>query len=269
MNRWFRRLSLLTAGLLAAGSLVSATQLRTVDDDGWCREGGSDHRARHCEVREATLPARGQIEVDAHPNGGIDVEGWDKKEILLQVKVVAQAPSEADAKKLASQVEVETAGTIRVRGPRTHGKRGWWASFRLKVPAHSNLSLETLNGGIGIADVAGTIEFRTTNGGVDLTGVGGDVRGKTTNGGLRVRLEGKTWAGRGLDVETTNGGVRLTIPEGYNAELETRTTNGGVDVDFPVTVQGRIDKRLNVTLGDGGPTVRATTTNGGVRVQRH
>jgi DUF4097 and DUF4098 domain-containing protein YvlB len=155
-----------------------------------------------------------------------------------------------------------------VRGPRTRGERGWWASFRLKVPASSNLSLETKNGGIGIADVAGTIEFRTTNGGVELKGIGGDVHGRTTNGGLRVHLEGKTWAGRGLDVQTTNGGVKLLIPEGYNAELETGTTNGRIDVGFPVTVQGRIDKRLNVTLGDGGPTVRATTTNGGVRVQR-
>jgi hypothetical protein len=268
MNRWFRRLSLLTVGLLSAGSLASASQLRTVDDDGWCHEGGSDHRARHCEVREVTLPARGRIEVDAHPNGGIDVEGWDKEEIQLQVKVVAQAPSEPEAKKLATQVEVETTGIIRVRGPRTRGKNGWWASFRLKVPAQSNLSLETQNGGIGIEDVAGEIEFRTTNGGVELKGIGGNVHGKTTNGGLRVHLEGKTWAGRGLDVETTNGGVKLMIPEGYSAELETGTTNGRIDVGFPVTVQGRIDKRLNVTLGDGGPTVRAKTTNGGVHVRR-
>jgi hypothetical protein len=39
-------------------------------------------------------------------------------------------------------------------------------------------------------------------------------------------------------------------------------------MDFPVTVQGRIDKRLDVTLGQGGPTIRVVTTNGGVIVGR-
>jgi len=44
--------------------------------------------------------------------------------------------------------------------------------------------------------------------------------------------------------------------------------NGSVNVDFPVTVQGRITRQLSFNLGSGGATVKAMTTNGGVRVQR-
>ena len=44
--------------------------------------------------------------------------------------------------------------------------------------------------------------------------------------------------------------------------------NGGINVDFPVTVQGNINKQLAVNLGSGGATVKAMTTNGGVRVKR-
>jgi hypothetical protein len=44
--------------------------------------------------------------------------------------------------------------------------------------------------------------------------------------------------------------------------------NGGISVDFPVTVQGRINKELAVNLGAGGATVKAMTTNGGVRITR-
>src|SRR2546428_12573332 len=76
-------------------------------------------------------------------------------------------------------------------------------------------------------------------------------------------MQGDHWDGAGLDVETHNGGVRLTLPATYSAELETGTTNGRISIDFPVTVQGRIDRHLTATLGAGGPKDRAITTNGG------
>ena len=34
-----------------------------------------------------------------------------------------------------------------------------------------------------------------------------------------------------------------------------------------MTVQGKIDKQLAVTLGSGGPLVRVRTTNGGIRIR--
>jgi DUF4097 and DUF4098 domain-containing protein YvlB len=111
------------------------------------------------------------------------------------------------------------------------------------------------------------VEFKTVNGGVRIDRAAGSLRGRTTNGGVDVSLEGGAWEGEGLDVETTNGGVRVTLPSAYNARLVTGTVNGGLEVDFPVTVQGRISRRLDVTLGRGGPTVRATTTNGGVVIR--
>jgi DUF4097 and DUF4098 domain-containing protein YvlB len=122
------------------------------------------------------------------------------------------------------------------------------------VPTKSNLSLETLNGGITIDEVQGNIDFEATNGGIHLSGLGGDVRGRTTNGGLKIELDGGRWEGEGLDVSTTNGGVTLYLPEDYSAELVIGTTNGGIRVDFPITVQGSIGKRLRTSLGKGGPS---------------
>jgi DUF4097 and DUF4098 domain-containing protein YvlB len=116
--------------------------------------------------------------------------------------------------------------------------------------------------------VNGKIDFSAVNGGVVLKRVGGAVRGSTTNGGLVVELSGDRWDGETLDVSTTNGGVVMSIPENYSAHLETGTVNGSVSVDFPVTVQGRISKQIALNLGSGGATVKAMTTNGGVRLQR-
>ena len=132
----------------------------------------------------------------------------------------------------------------------------------------SNLSLKTNNGGISITDVNGQLQFSALNGGVSLKRIGGSVKGGTTNGGLSVVLSGDRWDGETLDVSTTNGGVSMYIPENYSAHLETGTANGHLSIDFPVTVQGNITKELAVNLGSGGATIRAMTTNGGVKIRR-
>ena len=71
-----------------------------------------------------------------------------------------------------------------------------------------------------------------------------------------------------MDVRTTNGGIVMSVPENYSAFIETGTVNGGVEVDFPVTVQGRITRQLSFNVGSGGQTVKAMTTNGGVRIRK-
>jgi hypothetical protein len=229
-----------------------------------CRdEGGDDRYERHCEIRELTLAA-GRIEVDAAPNGGIEVRGEKRSDVSLRAKVVAQAESIEDARALAAEVRIETSGVIRAVGPESRRHRHYWVSYELVVPEAAEMRLDTMNGGISLEDVKGSVEFKTVNGGVTIDRAAGSLRGRTTNGGVNVSLEGASWEGEGLDVETTNGGVRLKVPAAYNARLVTGTVNGGLEVDFPVTVQGKINRRLDVTLGRGGPTVRATTTNGGV-----
>ncbi len=94
------------------------------------------------------------------------------------------------------------------------------------------------------------------------------MRGRTTNGGVAVELTGDAWQGDGLDVRTTNGGVQLAVPEDYSAHLEAGTTNGGMRFAFPIMVQGRLDRRIAIDLGEGGRPIRVMTTNGGVVVRR-
>ena len=181
--------------------------------------------------------------VDASPNGGIAVEGEARANILVRAEVHAQAASLEEARAMAGRVEVTaTADRVSASGPdRTGRNEGWSVSYRLTVPTGTPLSLHTTNGGVSIDNVQSHVNFKTTNGGVTLKRMGGDVEGSTSNGGVTVALDGATWNGSGLDVQTTNGGVTLAIPEGYSAHLETGTRNGGMNIDFPMTVQGTIE----------------------------
>jgi hypothetical protein len=258
------------AALAAAWAGLAAGPLHAAEYDRWCREDGWGDKPSHCEVREITLrPSADVVDVDASPNGGIAVEGWSRDQVRVLAKVTARAETEEQARALASQVRIEsTGGTIRAEGPSTHSPRSWWVGYRLSVPAGQNLSLHTVNGGIHLNDVSGTIDLKTVNGGVHIERSAGHITGRTQNGGVHVELAGTTWEGEGLDLETSNGGVHLEVPEGYNAQLETGTVNGGLDLDIPVTVQGRIHKKINVTLGSGGAPIRAVTTNGGISLTR-
>jgi hypothetical protein len=269
MFRFLGRSVLIVALVALAGLSVLAQQkggTLTCRENSWY----NDRLEGNCEVREQTLAMSGApIAIDGRQNGGISVKGWDQGQVLVRARVQTGAPTAAEAADLAKQIRIETSGAkIFASGPENKRNYHWDVSYEVFVPRRADLSLETHNGGISISDVNGKIDFNALNGGVVLRKVGGAVRGSTTNGGLVVELTGDHWDGETLDVRTTNGGIVLSIPENYSANLQTGTVNGGIEVDFPVTVEGKINKQLAVNLGSGGAPVKAMTTNGGVRVKR-
>src|ERR1051326_3653378 len=236
MYRFLGRSVLIAALVTFTG--VAAFAQRDRDRSMSCREDNwyNDRLVGNCEIREQTLaPSGGAISIDGKQNGGVSVKGWDQNQVLVRARVQTGAPTAAEAQALGQQVRIETSGAkIFASGPENRRDYNWNVSFEVFVPRRADLSVETHNGGIAIADVNGRIDFTATNGGVVLKRVGGAVRGSTTNGGLVIELTGDRWDGEMLDVSTTNGGVIMSIPENYSAHLETGTTNGNVSVDFPV-----------------------------------
>jgi DUF4097 and DUF4098 domain-containing protein YvlB len=270
MNKWLRRSAFIVMLTIVTALSAFANNDEDKDKSMACRDDWhSDRLLSHCEIKEQTLPAAGAISVDGRQNGGVSVKGWDRNEILARTRIQTAAPTQAEADALAQQITIQTAGAkIFANGPESRRDYYWSVSYEVFVPRRSDLSLTAHNGGIAISDVQGKLDFTTSNGGVALRRVGGTVHGGTTNGGLSIELSGDRWEGEEMDVKTTNGGISMSLPENYSAHLETGTVNGNLSIDFPVTVQGRITRELAVNLGSGGPTIRAMTTNGGVRVKR-
>jgi hypothetical protein len=209
------------------------------------------------------------LDIDGRENGGVSVHGWDRSQILVLAKIQADGEDQSDARDLASQINIVTDdGRVRAEGPSTRRRQGWSVSYDVWAPRQTDLHLVTHNGGVSVEDIGGRLDLNAVNGGIALHGVSGDVHGETTNGPLNVELDGDRWRGPGLDLQTTNGPVNLTIPDGYSAHLETGTVNGGMRIDFPVTLQGNIGRRITTDLGNGGAPIRAVTTNGPVNIRR-
>ena len=275
MHSTARRLLVVVA--IGAVSPLSLLAQRAVTPDAeWldnCRNNNSwgDDRGHACEIRDVPVRLTGRaLEIDGRQNGSIRVQAWDGDAVKVTARLQANAESDADAQSLLKDIRITSDGRrITADGREGRGDRtSWSASYVVMVPRRFDLTLDANNGSLGVEGVTGKLDLRTTNGSVALNDVGGDVHARTQNGSLNVQLAGKSWDGAGLDAATENGSVRLVVPESYAANLETGTVNGRINTDIPITVQGRITHQLNVPLNGGGKTIRATTTNGSVRISR-
>ncbi len=263
--------STLTVLSAPASAQAASQSVAPAQDRNWC---SADHfhvndLVSYAEIREQRLANGSENSINPGQNGSIKVHGWDKGDVLVRACIQAAAQTDSEARAIASQVTIASGpGMIEPTGPATSEHTYWGLSYEVWVPNVSNLKMQANNGSISVDAVRGQIHFHTENGSVHLTQVGGDVDGSTTNGSLAIDLAGTGWTGSGLRVETTNGSVRLTLPDNFSAQVQASTVNGKVHTDFPVTITGEIGKNLSFQLGQGGPTIEAKTVNGSVHIGR-
>jgi hypothetical protein len=257
-------LAVSTGGVPLLAQLQDNSEKQMTCDNG----GHGTERARHCDIREQTLPAIGRLSVDAGRNGGATVKGWLRSDVLVRARVEASGETEAAAALMASQVSIDSSGgQVRAIGPEPVNNSWWSVSYEIFVPQTTDLSLKTNNGGATISDVHGQIHFDVNNGGVYLKRVAGDVSGATVNGGIQVELTGTIWDGRQREISTRNGGVKVAMPSYYSARIQAETGNGGIQSDFPITLGGNTrPPRVDFNLGSGGPLIHIT--KGQVRLTR-
>ena len=134
--------------------------------------------------------------------------------------------------------------------------------FEVHVPAGVRFAGRMVNAAIRAEDLTAEVRARTVNGSVRLSTSQG-ASAQTVNGSIRASFGGTAWEGESA-FETVNGSIRLEVPEQINADLEIRTTNGRITTDLPITTTRATRRRVEGTLGAGGPTLRLKTVNGSI-----
>jgi len=261
--------------LFAAGASLSATAQSAAEpqfqlscqDGNWSRNGNDKHH--FCETRDLTMaaPAGQPLAIDGGANGGITVHGWAGTTVLIRAKVQSWSSTAAKAQARVKSVSIGTANnTLRASAPNDNDH--YSVTYEVFVPRQTALVLNTVNGGINLDNLQADIKFHAVNGGVSLANLGGQVTGQTVNGGLNIALGGTQWEGKGLDVETTNGGIEWKLPPAYSAQFFTSTDLGNIHSGLPVTKSGFMHKEVTANLGKGGAPVKAVTTNGGITLDQ-
>ena len=250
---------------------------------------GSYLRADYQEEFSKTVPLKaGGLFSLENVNGRVSISTW--KEDKAEIKALKVAERDKENLKKVEIIVEESAGGVVVRAvwPKYSHNLRVSVDFDIRVPEGTNLrGVETVNGDVQVTGPYGSIGVSTTNGGIEASAAKGDLDAETTNGDILVRgvegrvkvettngsirLEQVRFAG-GIEAETTNGGItlRLEDPDKVDASLRAETTNGHISFDFPVTLK-KIKKAphsLEVEIGQGGPEILLSTTNGSITITR-
>lgn len=133
---------------------------------------------------------------------------------------------------------------------------------------NGEVGAETTNGRITLEKVSGNLYARTTNGSVKCEDISGGLRARTVNGGIDVRFAEDAFVADDINCRTTNGSVRVSIPADSEFELAARTSSGKIVSDFELSaVIQESKKRLEGTVGNGGPTITLRNTNGSIELE--
>ncbi len=252
--------------------LLLAFRLPLAAQDNWCTDHSfhSDGMVSHSEVREQRLPAAGENVVDPGMNGSIHIHAWANADIQVKACVQTAAEDASAAAALARQVSItDGAGRVVAKGPSSLPDHSWWSvSYEVWAPSSVNLQMNANNGSISMEGLAGQIRAQTLNGSLKLKNVSGRLEAETTNGSLSVDLQGDSWQGKGLRLNTVNGSIQLHLPENISANVAASTVNGKIRTEFFANVNVEDPHSAVFTLGAGGPQIEAHTVNGSVQISR-
>ena len=253
--------------LLAIGLLLVSSASAACGIDAWL---GAE--ARDTWKRTYTLAERGSVSL-RNSNGRIVVATGDGNVVEVLAEKIVRAHTEENARLVLGRLTIEEtiapdriALTTARTGVGMHFNSTTRVDYTVRVPRGAAVTLKSTNGDIDITGVGGPLEVRTTNGRIVGTALRSSATVETTNG--LVSLDFEAIGESGLTCETTNGAVDVTIPRAAGASVSVRVTNGVIDVDdFEMKVSEKSRRRLEGTLGNGGPPIRLETTNGRVRLR--
>jgi len=133
------------------------------------------------------------------------------------------------------------------------------------VPRSISLAIKATNSQITVKSVTGMVKVEAVNGEITVDGAehGADIL--TVNGRVILNLA-KIGTG-GARVRSTNGEIEVSLPASGKATLAARVSNGAVETEgLNLQTTEKTHRRLDATLGGGGPEIRLDATNGLIRI---
>ena len=204
--------------------------------------GAAEYSVR--EEKKFAVSGPVQLELSTF-DGSIEVRGWDRNEVLVEVEKVG--PNQATVDKIQVKA-TQNGGRITIDVPKpspletTGIRRAPSANLVVSVPRQTAVTARSGDGSITIRRVNGNIEVDTDDGNVRVEESKGDIIVRTGDGAVDARqIEG------GARINTGDGSVRA---DGVLKALDLETRDGSVDVN--ARPGSAVESEWTVTTGDGG-----------------
>jgi len=129
------------------------------------------------------------------------------------------------------------------------------------------LHAETSGGHISMKDVSGDIDCSTSGGHISISGAGGRVKAETSGGHVEVAFARGN--GKGGEIDSSGGGVTVSVDPSLGFEVDAETGGGTVNSDVPITIEGRQSRSsLRGTIGKGGEALHIRTSAGSINIEK-
>ncbi|HZV34535.1 MAG TPA: DUF4097 family beta strand repeat-containing protein [Verrucomicrobiae bacterium] len=203
------------------------------------------------------------VQVD---QGDIQVTAGEEDSVQVVVERDTSGLSESRAKSALKNHKVKIThdgNTVRVEGVTgkshslfSHSQSHLNVHFRITVPKHFNITLDTAGGGIEVTGVRGTVDVQTSGGDLRFANVDGPIEGHTSGGNIRAEgCMGK------LLVQTSGGNISIKKYSGPSVTAD--TMGGNIEAN---DCEGKLGVKTsggNITVGNfTGDGIFADTTGG-------
>jgi len=218
------------------------------------------------------LTPDGRVELD-NINGDVHISSWDRNEVKVDAVKYANTKERLDE----ARIEIDSGKdylAIRTKY-RDHDQTFNWGShnnpagveYTLTVPRTARLDeIKLINGELDVEGVSGEVHASCINGRLEAHNLAGPAKLSNINGRLDARFD--QLSGSGIELNSVNGALALTIPSDSNARVEASTVSGGIDNDFGLHVNHHrfVGRDLRGELGSGGTHIRLQNVNGRIDI---
>lgn len=226
------------------------------------------------------------------PSGGVVIEAYDGKEILVETKVVLQEVKRKDEEKprqdglrridntgYSLNVE-EKKNRVKISSPSDEQT----VNLSIRVPRRTSLDISCgENGDVLVRGVSGEMELSSAEGSVKAIDVAGTVVAQAMDGSIEVKLASVA-PDKPLSFSTFDGDIDVTLPADVQADLRIRAMEGKVLTDFDLKVESTVnevheggegkgfrwavEKEVRAQLGGGGQEIVFKTYEGDVVIRK-
>lgn len=224
-------------------------------------------------VVEAT--PRGDAEVNKWLDWDRDHEGEEEKKSREGLKKIAVTTSALEVEEDDNEVSISVDSWTRTM------------DVFIKVPKRASINVQCINeGDIRVDNITGEIEAENINGDITLKGISGSVVAYAQNGDVTTELKSVT-RNKPISVASFNGDVDVTLPVNVKATVKISTHSGDAYSDFDIEAvdrpaeviedhEGGGDGKYRVRVEDafygningGGPEFDFSTFNGDIYIRK-
>jgi len=237
---------------------------------------GDDARTVIVEIekRGPTKEGLNDVRVDTKQDGNrVDVE---VRKPAHEVFFIGIGPATPSAKLIVTMPRegniVAKSGDGSIRIDRVRGRlelRTGDGSVRGSEIA-GQITVSTGDGSVTLDQTEGDLDVETGDGSVRVDGKLAVVKVHTGDGSITLRAEDGSAMKDDWSINSGDGGVVVSLPSGFGAELDAHSDGGSIRSEFHVDSDRDSDSErhtLRGRIGEGGKTLKIRTGDGTIRVK--